>query len=212
MPTLDPAEFGSYDNYVAARVGGVRAARGKSRTRIIGLYAKTDEDEDGGEESITIDEIGQFFNLNAGSLSELPTGLWGHRNWEEMCKMAVFAANEKDASALGLRNKPLSASARAIVNKLLSEEGTQPVGGAAADLSEDPKEEARAETRPPARGAPAGSQGAAKSSPYSLSRRSAKKGGTEADPPSKDGSDEVPGVPPSSTGGGRVSAAPARRL
>ena len=48
-PVLYPGEFGSYENYIAARADGVRAARGTSRLGITGLLAKTDEDEGGGE-------------------------------------------------------------------------------------------------------------------------------------------------------------------
>ena len=39
---------------LAARVGGLRAAKGLSRTGRIGRFAKTDGDEDGGEESVAV--------------------------------------------------------------------------------------------------------------------------------------------------------------
>ena len=81
IPTLNPAEFSSYVNCIAARVDGVRATRGTSRLEIIGLLAKTDEDVDGGEDSVAISEIGHFANLSTGSLRELQTGLWGIRTW-----------------------------------------------------------------------------------------------------------------------------------
>ena len=77
IPALNPAEFGSYENFIAARVGGVRATRGTSRLEITGLLAKTDEDEDGGKEPVTIGRVGHFVNLSTGSLRELQIDLWG---------------------------------------------------------------------------------------------------------------------------------------
>ena len=68
IPMLNPAEFGSYGNYIAARIDGVRATRGTSRLEITGLLAKTDEDEVGGEESVTIDKTGHFVDLSTGRL------------------------------------------------------------------------------------------------------------------------------------------------
>ena len=81
IPKLISAEFGSYDSNIVARIGGVRATRGTSRLEIAGVHAKTDEDEDGGEESVTIDEIGHPVNLSTGSLRELQTELWSARTW-----------------------------------------------------------------------------------------------------------------------------------
>ena len=43
IPTPNPAEFGSFENYIADRVDGVRATRGTNRLRVIGLFAKTDD-------------------------------------------------------------------------------------------------------------------------------------------------------------------------
>ena len=77
IPTPNPAEFGLFENYIADRVDGVRETRGTNRLRIIGLFAKTDEDEDGGEESVTIGEVGHIANLSTGSLRELQTEFWG---------------------------------------------------------------------------------------------------------------------------------------
>ena len=62
IPMLNPAEFGSYENSLAARVEGFRAARGTSRLDIIGHFAETDEDEDGGEGPVTTDKTGHFVN------------------------------------------------------------------------------------------------------------------------------------------------------
>ena len=76
---MGAAEFGSYENYITARVDGVRATRGTSRLEITGLFAKTDEDGDGGEESVTIGEVGHFVNLSTGSLRELQNEFWGAR-------------------------------------------------------------------------------------------------------------------------------------
>ena len=84
IPSPNPAEFGSYENYIAARVDGVRATRGTSRLEITGFFAKTDEDEDGCEESVTIDEVGHFVNLSTGSLRELQTEFWSARSRRNM--------------------------------------------------------------------------------------------------------------------------------
>ena len=54
-PTTNPVEFGSYPNYLAARVDGLGEARELSRTETIGRFAKTEEVEDGGEGSVAID-------------------------------------------------------------------------------------------------------------------------------------------------------------
>ena len=58
IPMLNPAEYGSYENCLSGRVDGVRTARGTSRLEITGHIAETDEDEDGGEESVTTDKTG----------------------------------------------------------------------------------------------------------------------------------------------------------
>ena len=47
IPMPSPAEFGSYENYLAALVNGARAARGTSRLEITGHLTETDENEDG---------------------------------------------------------------------------------------------------------------------------------------------------------------------
>ena len=145
IPTPNPTEFGSFESYIAARVDGFRATRGTSRLEIIDLFAKTDEDGDCGEESMAIDKTGHFVNLSTGSLRELQMEFWGARTWEEMCEMAVFTANEADAAAHGLKFKPLSASARAIVEKLLPGDGPQQGGGPATNLGGDLEEGAQPE-------------------------------------------------------------------
>ena len=76
-PAISPAEFGSYPNYFAVRVGRLRAAREMSRTETAGRFARTEEEDDFGEEPAVIGKIGHFANLSAGSLRELQTGLWG---------------------------------------------------------------------------------------------------------------------------------------
>ena len=107
---------------------------------MIGLLAKTDEDEDGGKESVAIGMIGHFVDLSTGGLRELQTDFWGARAWGEMCEVAVFAVNETEAAAHGLTSKLLSASARAIVDKLLSGGGAQQGGGAFMNLGGDLEE------------------------------------------------------------------------
>ena len=79
IPTPNAAEFGSYENCLAARIDGIGATQGLSRAEIAGQFAKTDEDEDGGEESVVIGKIGHFVNLSTGCLRELQTGHWGDR-------------------------------------------------------------------------------------------------------------------------------------
>ena len=86
--TPNSAEFGSYENYLAARVGGIRATRGMSRVEITGHFAKTDGDEDGGEGPVVVDKTGRFVNLSNGSLRELQTDLWGDSVWGEMYEVA----------------------------------------------------------------------------------------------------------------------------
>ena len=66
---------------------------------------------------MTIGKIGHFVNLGTGSLRELQTDLLGGWVWGEMCEVAVFTANKAGAAALGLKLKPLSASARAFADK-----------------------------------------------------------------------------------------------
>ena len=68
IPTPNPAEFGSYGNCLAARIDGTRANRGMSRAEIIGQFSKTDEGEDGGEDSVVIGKTDYFTNLSTGSL------------------------------------------------------------------------------------------------------------------------------------------------
>ena len=62
-----------------------------------------------------------------------------------MCEVAVFTANAADTAAHGLKFKPLCASARAIVDKLLPGGGPQQGGGPAANLGGDLEEEAQPE-------------------------------------------------------------------
>ena len=76
-----------------------------------GRFAKTDEGEDGEEESLVIDKTGPFVILGTGSLSELQTDIWGAEDWKEMYEVAVFTANKADTEAQGLMPKPLSAEA-----------------------------------------------------------------------------------------------------
>ena len=52
-PMINPAEFGFYANYLAARVGRLRVTRGMSQTETAGQSARTEEDEDGGVGSVS---------------------------------------------------------------------------------------------------------------------------------------------------------------
>ena len=182
MPT--PAEFGSYENYLAARVDGVRAARGTSRLEVICHFAEIDEDEDGGKDSVTIGKTRHFANLSTGSLRELHTGLWDGRVWEEICEVAVFTANKADFAAHGLKPKALSTVARAVVDKLLTGNWAQQDEGAAASLGDDLEGEAQSDAAE--QGFP-GAQG-----PYSVAKRAP--GGTDppAGPASKGNDDDGP--------------------
>ena len=169
IPTLNPAEFGSYESCFAARVGGIRATRGWSRFEITGHFAETDEDEGGGEESVTTDKIGHFVNLSTDSLRELQTGLWGGRVWEEMCEVAVFTANKTGAAAHGLKLKPLSAVARAVVGKLTAGDGTRRDEGAATNLGDGLEGEAQSGAAE--QDIPGAQGGETKRSPYSVAMR-----------------------------------------
>ena len=40
IPALNPAEFGSFENYLAARIGGIRATLGTGRREFSGQDAK----------------------------------------------------------------------------------------------------------------------------------------------------------------------------
>ena len=64
--TAHPNEFGSFQNYLAAWVEGLRAARETSRTETTGRFAKTEKDEDGSEEFFTTGK--NPVNLSTGSL------------------------------------------------------------------------------------------------------------------------------------------------
>ena len=96
-----------------------------------------------------------------------------------MCEVAVFTANEADAAAHGLKFKPLSASARAIVDKLLPGGGPQQGVGPATNLGGDLEEEAQPEAGATEQGAP-DARGENKRSPCSLTRRAASEGGPSA--------------------------------
>ena len=137
IPKINPTEFGSTEKNITARVDGVRAIRGTSRFVIIGLLAETDEDDYGGEEPVTIDEVGHFVSLSTGSLRELQTDLWGAQAWGEIYEAAVFTANETNAAAHGLRPKPMSASARAIVDKPPPGGEAQQEGDTTTNLGDD---------------------------------------------------------------------------
>ena len=194
IPMLNLDEFGSYENYIAARVDGVRATRGTSRLEIIGLLAKTDEDEDGGKESVATGKIGHFVNLSTGSLRELQTGLWGARAWEEMCEAAVFTANEAGAAAHGLKLKPLFASVRVIVDKLLPGGGAQQGGGTATNLSDDLEDEAQPDADAAEQSA-LDARGENKRPPYSITRRTTGGDAPPAGPASKGKDEKGPGAP-----------------
>lgn len=71
IPTPNPAEFSSYESFLAARVDGIRATRGMSRAETTGRFAKTFEDRDGGGGSVVIDKTGHFASLSTGSMREL---------------------------------------------------------------------------------------------------------------------------------------------
>ena len=176
-PSTNPAEFGSYPNYLVARVDGLKATRGMCRTGTIGRSTRTEEDGVGGEESAVIDKTGHFVNLSAVSLREPLTDLWGSTSGR-MCEMAAFATNKEDAGAQGLKPKPLSPEARAIVDRPPTPERPQAQAMIASDLSGDLDDEDQAadggEDNPVEPGS-AGGLGSTTPSPYTLglSRRTA---------------------------------------
>ena len=99
--------------------------------------------------------------------------------------MAVFTANEADAAAHGLKFMPLSASARAIVDKLLPQllpgGGPQQGGGPATNLVADLEEEAQPEAGAAEQGAP-DARSENRRSPSSVTRHAAGEGGPSAVP------------------------------
>ena len=115
--------------------------------------------------------------------------------------MAVFTANAADAAAHGLKFKPLSASARAIVDKLLPGGGPQQGGGPATNLGGDLEEEAHPEAGAVEQGAP-GARSENKCSPYSLTRRAASEGGPSAVLAEKERGAKGPSDPTQCGGGG----------
>lgn len=105
-PPTNPTEFGSYANYLAARVDGLRTAWGMSRTGAVCRVAKTEEGDDGRKVSGYIGKAEHFVNPSAGTLRGLqmsPRG--GDDTWKEMCDMAVFTASKMGAGAHGLTPK-----------------------------------------------------------------------------------------------------------
>ena len=115
--------------------------------------------------------------------------------------MAVFTANKTEPYTHGLKVKPLSDSARAIVEKLLSKGGIQQGGGTATDLGEDLKEEAQPGAGPAEQDV-SDARGETKRSPYSVAKRHTDRGGPSAAPAGKERSDKKPKDPaPGSEGG-----------
>ena len=156
-----------------------------SPVEIIGHFAKTDEDEDGGGKSVIVDKTGHFVNLRNGSLRELQTGLWGGRVWKEMYEVAVFTANKTDAVAQGLKLRLLSAEAKAIVDKLPAGDETQKDEAAATNLGGNL--EVKAQSGGAEQGSPDAKEGKACHSPYSAARRASSGAGVPAGLASKGG-------------------------
>ena len=112
-PAINPAEFGTYVNSLAARIGGVRATRGMSRAETIGRFAKTmtDENEDSGggpwssERSGTSRTSATVVCASSRRASGAPTS-------ERRCARWPSSPRTRH----GLQPKPLSAEARNTVD------------------------------------------------------------------------------------------------
>ena len=152
IPTTNPAEFGSYANYLAARVDGLSATWGMSRTETAGQFVKTEKDEGGGGESVEIGKDGNFAILSAGSLRGLLSDLWGGGTWKEMCGMDVFSANKADTDAHRMALKPLSFEARAIADKLSAPKLLDPEQPLAEPTTTNPGGDLDGEARCPGQG------------------------------------------------------------
>ena len=64
-PRDQPGRVGLLPSYLSQRT---QSGAGKEPTGIIGRYASTEENGDGGEESVVTDKAGHFLNFSAGSL------------------------------------------------------------------------------------------------------------------------------------------------
>ena len=62
IPTLNSAELGSFENHLSALVDDIRSARATSRREIVGQDAKSVEDDEGGEESVVINQDPERFS------------------------------------------------------------------------------------------------------------------------------------------------------
>ena len=121
-----------------------------------------------------------------------------------MFEVTVFTANEADAAAHELKFKHLSASARAIVDKLLPGGGPHQGDGPASNLDGDLEEEAQPEAGAAEQGAPE-ARSEIKRSPYSMTRRAASEGGPSAVLAEK-GRGEKDSNDPTQGGGGGAGA------
>ena len=98
--------------------------------------------------------------------------------------MAVYTASETGAASHGLMPKPMSASARAIVDKLLPGGGAQQGRGTATNLGDGLGEEAQPDAGPAEQSA-LGARVENKRSTYSVARRTTDGDGLPADPAEK---------------------------
>ena len=78
ITTNDIAPFGTYPSYLAARLEGLKAARGLSRFEAYVKYADLVEGDGDGDETAKIGPIGNVVSPNAGALRETPVELWGN--------------------------------------------------------------------------------------------------------------------------------------
>ena len=75
-PKTNPAEFGSFPNYLAGRVGGFRATRELSRNEMTGKSAAAKKGADGGEKAVTAEKAGKAANLNMAANASSRPASW----------------------------------------------------------------------------------------------------------------------------------------
>ena len=68
VPAIDVAPFGTFPSYLAARLDGLKTARGLSQLEAYGRYAEFVEGDGDGDEPVEIGPIGSVVNLSAGAL------------------------------------------------------------------------------------------------------------------------------------------------
>ena len=72
---IDMASFGAFPSYLAARLDGLKTARGLIQFEACGKYAEFAEGDNDGDESVEIGPIGNVVNLSFGATRDLRRAL-----------------------------------------------------------------------------------------------------------------------------------------